>query len=431
MYKVGCLLFGRSEGILSSLILALSPLHVYYSQEARVYELMALLTLLSFYFFLNILRKNNPTARAGYVLCTSALLYSHLYGLFVVLAQNLYFATTSLGRPSLGSTSETRGAAPSFGSWPFLQFLLLVLYVPGVLLLANWLKPGGRNWVPPAPSLGSVYADVVIYAGSPLLLVLLLIFSLLGTVGLIGSGSDGVKKLWLLLVWFLTPVALPIAISLFSTPVFHYRYGIAASLALYLLAAKGVSITSSAFASSRALRARGFPGLPMANMAWLIATAALIALSSKPLWGYFSTIEKTQWREAARYVDAHAQPNDLALVYPAPGLTPLQDYYLRRTDLELKKLERAAEREKRFRSAANGADPRRGIVQHDRVWLIHDLSQEELRYDSFFSSRSYTPIHKEEFGPYDHKCYPYYPVPCGVLHGGSGKGIDVTLYEKK
>jgi hypothetical protein len=418
---------------MASLIVALSPLHIYYSQEARVYEIMVLLALLSFYFFLKVLTKGNAAACVGYVLCTTVLLYSHIYGLFIILAQNIYLATTALlaGKTSLGARGDNRGAASGLWRGLFLQVLISVLYIPGLVLLAGKIRePSGYNWIRPS-SLSSVYADIAIYAGSTLFLVFLLILSLLASIGLIRSGASGSKKLWLLLAWLLTPVALPQVISHFWTPIFHYRYGIAASPALYLLAAKGIGVTSDAFASSGALRARGMPRALRANIPWLVATAALITLASGVLWSYFNTIEKTQWREAARYVKAHAQPNDLVLVYPAPGLTPLKDYYLKGTDFKITMLERFVEREKRLRPAAHGVATRPSVGQHDRVWLIHDRSREQFRYAGLLSGRSYIPIHEEEFGPYDHKCYPYYPVPCGVLHGGKGKGLDVSLFERK
>ncbi len=57
MYKVGTLIFDREVGVLSSLILALSTFHITYSQEARMYSLMVLLTLLSIYFFIKLLKK--------------------------------------------------------------------------------------------------------------------------------------------------------------------------------------------------------------------------------------------------------------------------------------------------------------------------------------------------------------------------------------
>jgi mannosyltransferase len=86
MYKVGYLLFGRGPALIASLILALSPIHIQYSQEARVYSLMVLSALLSFYFFVKILREQSFSSQTGYVLSTCLLLYSHIYGLLILLA---------------------------------------------------------------------------------------------------------------------------------------------------------------------------------------------------------------------------------------------------------------------------------------------------------------------------------------------------------
>ena len=424
MYRVGCQLFSRNEALIASLVLALSPLHVYYSQEARVYEIMTLLSLLSFYFFLKVLKKGYLRAQAGYVLCTSTLMYSHVYGLFVVLAQNLYLVTAFLISKPFRLREESR--KPGLGGWVFLQVLLFLLYVPGLVLLAGWvLDPKGREWIEP-PSIGVVYSDVVIYAGSPLLLMLLLVLSLLAAAGLIREDADGRKKLWLLLTWFLVPVALPLTVSLFSTPIFHYRYGIAASLALYLMAAKGVGIASGALASFQGAHPR-IPVSFRGNTPWIIAAAMLVGLSCGVLWRYFDTIDKTQWREAARYVDSHARANDLVLIYPDFELPSLSQYYFEGISIKKKEAEKTIKK-----------NDKRSLKQHDRIWLVRDLdfepeslSLEEFTYDSFFSKRSYAAVQEVGFGPYHRQCYPYHPIPCGVVHPGEGKGIDVTLYEKK
>jgi mannosyltransferase len=124
IYKVGQFLFGRSTGLIASLLLTLSPFHIAYSQEARVYSLMTLLAVLSFYFFLEVLAKSNAAARTGYILSTTALLYCHVYGLFIVLAQNIYYlATAFLGkafrsrdevRPGWGGGSCSKPSSSSF-----------------------------------------------------------------------------------------------------------------------------------------------------------------------------------------------------------------------------------------------------------------------------------------------------------------------------
>jgi uncharacterized membrane protein len=409
IYKVGDLLFGRGAALMASLILALSLFHVSYSQEARVYEPMALLALLSFYFLLKVLKKRNPTALTGYILFTSALMYCHVYGLFIVLGQNIYyFAAAFLGKV-FGQREEAR---LGLGGWILLQALLLVLYVPGLVLLVGWIaSPTGRTWIVP-PSLNSVYADFVTYSGSPWLLILLLTFSLFAVVGLIRSGAGG--KLYLLLAWLVTPVVLPIAISVFSTPIFVNRYAIVATPALYLLAAKGVEVASGAF--SRVAFPREIPRVLKANTASLIVAATLIVLSSGVLWDYFNLIHKVQWREAALSVDAHAQTDDLILVYP-PRALPVFDHYSERTDAEKEPLlppAGATNLERAPFLPPDGATPTiQSIEKHGRVWVVHDLKTTPKADDRLFP---HTLLQKSHNLIYIDKRY---------------AGLSLTLYEKK
>ena len=52
IYLIGKKLFDKKVGLLSSLLLATSGLHIYYSQEARMYSLATMLVSASIYFFL-------------------------------------------------------------------------------------------------------------------------------------------------------------------------------------------------------------------------------------------------------------------------------------------------------------------------------------------------------------------------------------------
>lgn len=57
VYKIGSEFFSKKIGLTSAILLALSPLAVYYSQEARMYSLTMLLASITFYFFLCLLNK--------------------------------------------------------------------------------------------------------------------------------------------------------------------------------------------------------------------------------------------------------------------------------------------------------------------------------------------------------------------------------------
>jgi uncharacterized membrane protein len=60
LYGVGRRLFDTRTALLAALLLALSPFHVYYSQEVRMYALVTLLGLASVYLMLRLLEEPNP-----------------------------------------------------------------------------------------------------------------------------------------------------------------------------------------------------------------------------------------------------------------------------------------------------------------------------------------------------------------------------------
>jgi mannosyltransferase len=88
IYMVGTLIFNKNVGIISSLILALSAFHIYYSQEARMYSLMTLLTLLSIYFFIKLINGGSFKFIIGYILSSILLMYTHYFGLVMRLSDN-------------------------------------------------------------------------------------------------------------------------------------------------------------------------------------------------------------------------------------------------------------------------------------------------------------------------------------------------------
>ncbi len=51
IFKLGKLMFNYKVGLISAFILSLSPIHIWYSQEARQYSLSVFLSMLMVYFF--------------------------------------------------------------------------------------------------------------------------------------------------------------------------------------------------------------------------------------------------------------------------------------------------------------------------------------------------------------------------------------------
>ena len=95
MYAVAWQLFrSRWAGLLAALLVAASPLHVWYSQEVRMYSLLTFLCLLSSYFLLLAIGAKktwqNLALWPAYTLTSIAALYTHYFAFFVLAFQALY-----------------------------------------------------------------------------------------------------------------------------------------------------------------------------------------------------------------------------------------------------------------------------------------------------------------------------------------------------
>lgn len=333
MYRVGVLLFSRAVGFFGALLLALSEFHIQYAQEARAYSLLAFLTVLSFSFFIQFLQRGGYLGAIGYVVSSALLLYTHAFGLFPLLSQSVYWVLLFLW-----SNQRNR---KRLRQWAVFLVVLFLLYVPWLgVTVDQTIRFQSASWIG-TPTLRSLTNSFSTYSGSRFsLAVFLLIFLISVAIRGKTSESSSLKagslpqKDWvqhgrlsslasvlLLFLWLLTPIILPFVISQFVTPLYLTRATIGASLAWYILAAKGLESLGSRKVLQFAL------------------VSLIVCCSVVNVWRYHSKIKKEQWREVANYVDTHAKREDLLLFYEAGLCRSAFDYYSRRPDLEKQSLQ--------------------------------------------------------------------------------------------
>jgi mannosyltransferase len=90
LYLLSRRLFSSRLSLIATLLAALNPFLVWYSQEARMYALVATLTLWSLYCFLRLLETPRLSWWVAYLLLTVASLYSHLYAAFLLPGELLF-----------------------------------------------------------------------------------------------------------------------------------------------------------------------------------------------------------------------------------------------------------------------------------------------------------------------------------------------------
>ncbi|MGA2758099.1 MAG: glycosyltransferase family 39 protein [Solirubrobacteraceae bacterium] len=107
-WAIGAQLGSRRTAVILAAILAVSPLFVWYSQEARAYELYALASAVSLLYFLRAYRSPGGAVLALWALSSALALLSHYFAVFLVVPEALLL----LRRARRGSQSGSPAGAP-------------------------------------------------------------------------------------------------------------------------------------------------------------------------------------------------------------------------------------------------------------------------------------------------------------------------------
>ncbi len=324
-------IFNKKTGLIAALFLSISEFQVYYSQEARGFTLMLFLTILSFYYFIGLLRARNFASSVGYVASSVLLLYTHLFGLVMIAAQWVYLISLSF-LPKYRTSAEFRRWMLTV--WPIHQLALLALAAPWLYLLAEKAISLGAGieragaWSIERPSSIAPVATLALFAGSGSSLALYvgsLVYSLWrrlcrernrrpDSAGLSRISEPEDRKSLLLLEWLLIPIASAFIFSLIAPSIYKPKYLIGASPALYLLVARAIA------------------GIEDRKVSASLIVLAM-ALSLPGTWAHYELLHKEPWRRVAADIEANAKPGDLVLFYPGNAQKLAFDYYARRTDL--------------------------------------------------------------------------------------------------
>ncbi len=330
-----------------------------------------------------------------------------MFGTLVIVAQNLWFLIFLLR-----TTRRSESSRPTLAHWLITQASLGLLLIPFAKILLHNLHKVQRGFWIPRPSPFTLIQTLVEYTGlDPLVpdslydvakhhksLTLLAIAGAAIFIILLCAVIARLQKSWdktssastpkpsdpawlFLTIWAAVIILLPYIWSFIGTPMFVSRYAMAASCAIYLLAALGLESF---------LRHR---------LAGLALVGLVLALS---LWSdntFYSYNSKAPWRQAAAYLDANAHPGDLVLVSRPLSLNLLLNYYSRRTDLIKVPITDPDEPVNE-----QTADSILSVAQgHDRIWLVyhHDNDPKHLLISRLAQNHQQITTPFDRYGTFD------------------------------
>ncbi len=334
IYGVAGQLFGRRlAGLLAALLLAVSPLHIWYGQETRMYTLLIFLCLLSTYFLLLLVSRPQRVREdlllwLAFTLTTIAALYTHYFALFILAFQAIYLLIVWWrqdfpARLALGGLAS--GVAITVAYLPWLPHLLTRYGAD----LSYW--PGRLN-------LGETLVDIALsFVGGETLpehpgTLLALIYALIAFLALLALTTDSANpspegdlcksKTPFLLLYLLLPPLLILILS-YDTPKFNARYVMISQPALLLIIAGGLE---ALWRRAGLARLRVSAGRLVAALA-LVFVLGVSAYAGRNAYGNPS-FARADFRAAIRYLRNHIQDHE-AVILTSGHLFPVYDYYAR------------------------------------------------------------------------------------------------------
>jgi mannosyltransferase len=323
-YLLGRRLFDPTTGLTAAFLGAISPLAVYYAQEARMYALLGALSAISTYLFLRLLPRPGLTVagreRFAYVLAAAAGLYTQYAFPFVLIVHNVVFGLWWLIR--------IRRAGPRWRRllvWIGFQLAVAALYLPwlptAIRSVTGW-SPAGRSYelIPALFDMLRVLSVGVTLPTERAVVALVTAGALL-IVGLLGGSPIGkpapgrretipspVFNIVVMAIYLLLPIALILTFDLYKSE--WLKFLIVILSPFHILLAHAI---------------HRHPSLITLSLAFILALCIPTAISLHNLY-FDPAYRRDDYRQIAADVETYARPAD-GIILNAPNQWEVFTYY--------------------------------------------------------------------------------------------------------
>lgn len=409
-YLLGKRLFGSDTGLLAALLSAFSPFGIYYSQEARMYILVALWAALSIYFLLRLLDRPTPLMAILYLVTTTLALYTHYFAASLWVIENAIF--------TVWFVSRHRHYLGSLVRWLLLQSVILALYFPWVRMTREQL--GIWPAISQPLTLQHFIADLARVFSLGLSVPAkttpaVLIFTALLLIGLIPpiryhkSNRESILRPHSLSAYTVAILYLAIPISALylaslRRPMYNPKFLLWVTPAYYILVARGVHTLMPEQWSHRDAKIwlRAF----LASLGF--AFTLLAPLTSLANYYFDSQYARDDYRGIARYIEVMEKPGDAILINAPSQIETFMLYY--RGGLPIYPLPR----QRPLDEDATEADLNEMIAGRNRIFAILWATAEsdpQRFVETWLDKHAY----KATDSWYGHVRFVTYAVPCQSL----------------
>ncbi len=298
LYLLGKNLIDEKFGLLVAFLLSISPFHIYFSQELRMYSLSAFLSTVSMYFFLKAIKEEKLLWWIFFTLATILNLYT-LYFAFFLLAVQLVF---------LIFNGSFKRVWQKFFLACLISLSSFIFWLPQFFVQlqgGNWLVKALPGWqeavsVPafkaPAQVLTKFFIGQINFQNTYFYgFIIACLFITFTFLFLKAWQSNNKNAFSLFFIWFLIPVFLATIISFF-VPVISPKRLLLALPAFYGLLTLGINSIKS-------------------RKGQILATFMIVFISIASLGIYYLNpqFQRENWRGAVSYVEKNGNQQTLAL----------------------------------------------------------------------------------------------------------------------
>ncbi len=311
VYLIGKKLKGEKAGLLTGFLLATAPLHIYYSQEARMYAFSAFLSSVVVLFLLLVLKKSEFKNWVGFTVSAILLLYTHYVAILLLVAIFIYL-----------SVWERKFFKKEFGKWVTSGFIIIASFALWFPILSQqfqaaqlakinmpswWAILGETNLkqlalVPVKFLIGRIsFYDKAIYT-------LYVLIPLLPS-GFLLFKSWAQRKTRIIWSWLAIPFVLSAALGLFSSGFSYFRL-------LFILPAFYLLIAVGIFSFKNAGIQKIF-----------IAAFILVNISSAGIYLFNPRFHREDWRGAVSWIEENSGGRNAATLFVTKGQREAYSYY--------------------------------------------------------------------------------------------------------
>lgn len=321
MWVLGRRTLGERSGTIAALLVAISPLWLWYARDARMYTIVTALVVASTWVLLRWIDRPNRATLVVYVVLNVLAIYTHFFAWFIIAAQ------AGFGVLWMLSDAERRQRLlPLIGAWsvtflaylPWLRFVLIRLgadrsYWEGTLSISRVIETMLETW-----AVGHTVDPTLAEAAS--LIVLCLAAGGLGALLIRYSRQKRARRTLLLLAsWLVIPLVALLLVS-FGRPKYHPRYMMISAPA-YILAL--AALPAWLFDGNWQLRRIVGATLGLGLLSVLIAVNlfADYNLYTNPAF------TKDDWRSVAQLLEREREPDEPVLLVSGHAYPVFTYYY--------------------------------------------------------------------------------------------------------